>query len=237
MQAMLSPIASTILAIGAGEIAKEFDLESAKLPALPTALYVLGIGSGPLLLAPFSEVYGKRVVYLSSFACFTTLNVGCALSPNIAALSTLRFLSGVAGSVGPSLSSGSVGDMFAVHERGRAQALASFGPVFGPVIGGLIGGFIVYYTTGWRWLLWTVAISAGTVTFAGIFFLQETYAPYLLEKKATVLRKASPEIEHRTIFTESHRTQRSLLAHSLGRPVRMLFTSPILAFMAFYQSL
>jgi MFS family permease len=127
--------------------------------------------------------------------------------------------------------------MFAVHERGRAQALASFGPVFGPVIGGLIGGFIVYHTTGWRWLLWTVAIAAGTVTFAGIFFLQETYAPYLLEKKAMVLRKASPEIEHRTIFTKSNKTQRSLLTHSLGRPVRMLFTSPILAFMALYQSL
>jgi len=237
MQATLSPIASTILAIGAGEIAKEFDLKSAKLPSLPTALYVLGIGSGPLLLAPFSEVYGKRVVYLSSFACFTMLNVGCALSPNIAALSTLRFLSGVAGSVGPSLSAGSVGDMFAVHERGKAQALASFGPVFGPVIGGLIGGFIVYHTTGWRWLLWTVAIAAGTVTFAGIFFLRETYAPYLLEKEARKLRKTTPEIDYRTIYTKSSRGQKSLLAHSLGRPIKMLFTSPILAFMALYQSL
>ena len=80
------------------------------------------------------------------------------------------------------------------------------GQVGGSVIGGLIGGFIVYYTTGWRWLLWTVAIAAGTVTFAGMFFLQETYAPYLLEKKAMVLRKANPEIEYRTIFTMSNRT-------------------------------
>lgn len=237
MQATLSPIASTILAIGAGEIAKEFELRNPKLPSLPTALYVLGIGSGPLVLAPFSELYGRRLIYLSSFACFTLLNVGCALSPNIAALSTLRFLSGIAGSVGPSLSAGSVGDMFTVAERGKAQALASFGPVFGPVLGGVIGGFIVYHTTGWRWLLWTVAIAAGTVTFAGIFFLRETYAPYLLELKASKLRKANPDVEYQTETVKPAGGAKRIIAHSLGRPVRMLFTSPILAFMAIYQSL
>lgn len=237
MQATLSPIASTILAIGAGEIVKEFELKSAKLPALPTALYVLGIGSGPLVLAPFSEVYGRRHVYLSSFACFTVLNVGCALSPNIAVLSTLRFLSGIAGSVGPSLSAGSVGDMFTVEQRGKAQALASFGPVFGPVLGGVIGGFIVYHTTGWRWLLWTVAIAAGTVTLAGIFFLQETYAPYLLERKARTLRHSNPDIDYRTDPTRPNMSAARILIHSLGRPAKMLFTSPILAFMAVYQSL
>jgi predicted MFS family arabinose efflux permease len=150
MQAILSPIASTILAIGAGEIAKEFKLESTKLPALPTAVYVLGIGSGPLAMAPLSEIYGRRSVYLSSLVCFTLLNVGCALSPNIAVLSILRFFSGIAGSAGPSLSAGSIGDMFIVEQRGRPQALVSFGPVFGPVLGGVIAGFIVYHTGGWR---------------------------------------------------------------------------------------
>lgn len=237
MQATLSPIASTILAIGATEITKEFKLTNAKLPSLPTALYVLGIGSGPLVLAPFSEIYGRRVIYLASFACFTALNVGCALSPNIAVLSTLRFFSGIAGSVGPSLSAGSVGDMFVVEERGKAQALASFGPVFGPVIGGLIGGFIVYHTHGWRWLLWVVAITAGTVTSLGIFFLRETYAPYLLERKARKLREANPNISFHTEAVRPDMSTRKILTHSLGRPVKMLFTSPILGFMACYQSL
>jgi MFS family permease len=43
--------------------------------------------------------------------------------------------------------------MFTVQERGKAQTLASFGPVFGPVIGSVMGGFIVHRTTDWRWLL------------------------------------------------------------------------------------
>jgi multidrug resistance protein len=237
MQAILSPIASTILAIGAGEIAKEFKLESAKLPALPTALYVLGIGSGPLVLAPVSEIYGRRPVYILSFACFTVLNVGCALSPNIAVLSTLRFFSGIAGSAGPSLSAGSIGDMFIVEQRGRPQALASFGPVFGPVLGGVIGGFIVYHTTGWRWLLWTVAIAAGTVTIAATIFLRETYGPFLLEKKARALRRINLDVDYRTEYTKSDMSAARILTNSLGRPAKMLFTSPILAFMAVYQSL
>jgi multidrug resistance protein len=237
MQATLSPIASTILAIGASKIAEEFELKSAKAPSLPTALYVLGIGSGPLVLAPFSELYGRRLIYLAAFACFTVLNVGCALSPNIVVLSVLRFMSGIAGSVGPSLSAGSVGDMFRVEERGKAQALASFGPVFGPVLGGVMGGFIVYHTDGWRWLIWTVAIAAGVVTFLGIFFLRETYAPYLLERKAALLRKMDPQGDYRTEHGPSDMSMSRIMVHSLGRPVRLLFTSPILAFMAVYQSL
>lgn len=198
---------------------------------------MLGIGSGPLVLAPFSELYGRRLIYLSSFTCFTLLNVGCALSPNIAALSTLRFLSGIAGSVGPSLSAGSVGDMFTIAERGKAQTLASFGPVFGPVLGGVMGGFIVYHTTGWRWLLWTVAIASGTVTFLSIFLLRETYAPFLLELKASILRKANPDKDYRTEAARPDVGMKRIIANSLGRPVRMLTTSPILMFMAFYQSL
>jgi multidrug resistance protein len=237
MQAILSPIASTILAIGAGEIAKDFELKSAKLPALPTAVYVLGIGSGPLALAPLSEIYGRRSVYLLSFACFTVLNVGCALSPNIAVLSTLRFFSGIAGSAGPSLSAGSIGDMFIVEQRGRPQALVSFGPIFGPVLGGVMGSFIVYRTGGWRWLLWTVAIAAAFVTIAATIFLRETYGPYLLAKKARALRRSDRDVDYLTAYAKPNLSAARLLTNSLVRPMKMLLNSPILAFMAVYQSL
>ena len=88
------------------------------------------------------------------------LNVGYALLPNIVLLSTPRSLSGVAGSVGPNLRAGSVGVMFTVQERGKAQAMASFGPVLGPVFAGVMGRFIVYHAFGWRWLLVSSASSS-----------------------------------------------------------------------------
>jgi MFS family permease len=234
MQAVLSPIASTILAIGAEEIARDFHLTSAKIPVFPIAFYVLGIGTGPLVLAPCSELYGKRVVYLSSFICFATLNVGCGFAPNIAALTVLRFLSGVAGSVGPSLSSGSVGDLFCVGQRGRAQAIASLGPVFGPVLGGLMGGFIVYGTSGWRWLLWTVAIAAGVVSCLSFCFLRESYGPFILAQKARRLNGMRTGTRY---YVHEKAPLKNVLGRSMTRPVRLLFTSPILGFMALYQSL
>jgi MFS family permease len=93
------------------------------------------------------------VVYIGCFSVFTVLNVGCALAPNIAALSILRLLSGMAGSTGPSLGGSSIGDMFSSMERGKAQATYGFGTTCEPFFGGVMGGFIVHGTGGWRWLM------------------------------------------------------------------------------------
>lgn len=234
LQATLSPIASTILAIGANAIAEDFGLLDPFTPVLPTGLYVLGLGLGPLLLAPCSETYGRRFVYLFSFGIFTFLNIGCALSPNIIALSILRLLSGFAGSAGPSLGASSIGDMFTAEERGKAQSLYSFGPVMGPVLGGVIGGFIVNRTHGWRWLLWTVAIASGVTNILSMTFLKETYVPYILTCKAVLLAKENPGSN----FRVDHEIRgRKLFQQAMTRPIRLLFTSPICAFMSLYLSL
>lgn len=234
LQATLSPIASTILAIGANAIAEDFDLLDPYTPLLPTGLYVLGLGLGPLFLAPCSETYGRRFVYLLSFGIFTVLNIGCALSPNIVALSILRLASGIAGSAGPSLGASSIGDMFVAKERGRAQSLYSFGPVMGPVLGGVIGGFIVSRTHGWRWLLWTVAIASGVTNILSTCFLKETYAPYLLTRKAALLARNNPDCDFRV---DRATPSKDLFRQAMTRPLRLLFTSPICAFMSIYLSL
>lgn len=105
---MLSPMAATILAVGSLKIARDFHLTSIYTPNLPVAMYVLGLGLGPLCWGPLSEIHGRRVVYLVSFSLFTILNVGCALAPGIVALSVLRFLSRTCGSAGPTLGGASI---------------------------------------------------------------------------------------------------------------------------------
>jgi multidrug resistance protein len=232
MQGTLSPIASTILAIAALEIATEFSLNDPYTPALPVGLYVLGLGLGPLVLAPCSELYGRRIVYLLCFLCFAILSIGCALSPNITALCILRLLSGMMGSAGPSLGASSIGDMFSHEERGRAQAVYAFGPTCGPVLGGVLGGFITYHTAGWRWLMWVMAIASGVVFILCAIFLRETYGPYLCSQKQkrsqTIVR-----LHERLSSTESRR----LFKRSIALPLRLLFTSPICMFLSIYLSL
>jgi hypothetical protein len=84
---------------------------------------------------------------------------------------------------------------------------------------------------------WTVAIAVETVTFVGIFPLETTYAPCLLEKKTLRLKQKNLDIDYRTNFIKLNMNADQILTHSLGRPVRTLFTSPILAFMTIYLSL
>lgn len=78
---MLSPVPCTILAAGSQNIAQEFGLTSIYIPNHPVGMYVLGLGLGPLCLAPLSELHSRRIVYLCSFTLFTIMNIGCALSP------------------------------------------------------------------------------------------------------------------------------------------------------------
>lgn len=100
VQATLVPICSGIIAVAAEQIDSELHITNSHVSALPVALYVLGLGLGPLYLAPLSELYGRRIIYIVFFAIFSLLNVGCALVHNAPGLIVLRFLAGVAGRYG-----------------------------------------------------------------------------------------------------------------------------------------
>lgn len=232
---MLSPISSTILAVGSQKIAEDFHLMSIYTPNLPVSMFVLGLGLGPLYLAPLSELHGRRIVYLASFSLFTALNVGCALAPNITALSILRLLSGACGSAAPTLGGASIGDMFQRKDRGKALALYALGPTTGPVIGPLIGAFIVNGTQGWRWLMWIMVI-APTITVAfSFYFLRETYAPILLLQKARRFQEASGTHNARSV--KRNIRARDLFSRAIIRPFHLLFFSPICTLMSVYVAL
>ena len=216
-------------------MAEDFQLTSPYGPGLPLGLYILGLGLGPLYLAPLSEAYGRRNVYLLAFSLFVLFNVGCALAPNLAALTILRFLSGMAASAGPTLGGSSIADMFSKNDRGRAQAIYNFGPTGGPALGGILGGFIAYGTGGWRWLLWVMAIASGVLVFLSLMVLRETYAPRLLFLKARRLRGANKDILYHAEL-DSLKTK-ALFVRAITRPLRMLVGSPICLAMGTYISL
>ena len=233
-QATLPSIAATLLAVGNLELAKDFGLHSTYTPSLPVALFILGMGLGPLYLAPLSELYGRRIVYIVCFLLFTIANAGCGFAQNITVLSILRLLAGMTGSAGPSLGGGTIGDMFAPKDRGKMQALFGFGPTGGPVIGGVIGGFIIQGTGGWRWLMWIMVIAPGTTVILSFFFLKETYAPVLLSQRAKRLRENTGDMEH---YVELDQGSEKLTARAVTRPLRLLLFSPICTVMSLYMSL
>ena len=63
-----------------------------------TTGFVVFLGVGPLILAPLSETFGRRKLYLVCFAVFSLLQVPTALSPNVETLIAVRTISGFFGS-------------------------------------------------------------------------------------------------------------------------------------------
>ena len=232
----MPPIASTFLAVADLAVAEDFHITSVYLPSLPVAIYLLGQGLGPLYLAPCSEMYGRRIVYLVAFILFTILNAGCALAPNMASLTILRFMCGMAGSAGGVLGAGTVSDMFEPKRRGRAQATYALGPQAGPVLGGVIGGFLLEATGTWRWLLWVMTITSGIMSLITLILLRESYDPFLLEQKAKKLRKESGNNDY-SVGTGPHVRPRELFLHSITRPLRLLLTAPICTVLSLYNAL
>jgi MFS family permease len=50
---------------------------------LSISLYVMGLGVGPLFAGPISELYGRNIVYRTSFALFFVFSFPVAFAPDI----------------------------------------------------------------------------------------------------------------------------------------------------------
>lgn len=95
--AVFSPLASSMFAPGIDKIAKSLDVDRDSIIACQTG-YVIMIGVGPLFLAPLSETFGRKKLYLICFACFALLQIPTALAKNLPTLVALRTITGFFGS-------------------------------------------------------------------------------------------------------------------------------------------
>lgn len=115
------------------------------------------------------------------------------------------------------------------------MAAYSLAPLLGPALGPILGGIISDYTT-WRWVFWATCCGDAVIQLFGLFFLQETYAPELLHRKAKRLRKETGNDTLRTEYESSDATLYTKLGQAMVRPFRLLFTQPIVQALAAYMS-
>ncbi len=146
-----------MFAPGVPAIMREFNEPSATAATFLVSIYILGFAFGPLAIAPLSEIYGRRNLYIIGNIFFVILTVCTALSKNMAMLLAFRFLMGLSGAVPITIGSGSIADIMPIEKRGRAMSTWSLGPLLGPCIGPLAGGYLIR-AAGWRWVYWLVAI-------------------------------------------------------------------------------
>lgn len=140
---------------------------------LGLSFFVLGIALGPFW-SPLAEFYGRRPIYLASFAFFLIWLIPSAVAQNIQTMIVARFFQGLAGSAFLSVSGGTVSDMFARNQMQAAMAVFTLAPFAGPSMGPLIGGFI-NSNVSWRWTHYVLLIWAGVLLVTIYLFVPETY--------------------------------------------------------------
>lgn len=111
---------------------------SVEVMTLGTSLMLFGYMLGPLIWAPFSELYGRLPPLFIGYAVFAIFQIPVAVAQNVETIMLCRFLGGTFGCAPLSVVGGALADMWDPINMGVAISLfasATFlGPIFGPIL-------------------------------------------------------------------------------------------------------
>uniref|UniRef100_A0A0D2Y315 Major facilitator superfamily (MFS) profile domain-containing protein n=1 Tax=Fusarium oxysporum (strain Fo5176) TaxID=660025 RepID=A0A0D2Y315_FUSOF len=208
LSVLYTNLATTMFAPGAATMQREFGFKSNTVEVLTITMASLGFALGQLFIPPMSEVFGRMPIYRTSSILYMGFTAGCARSTDVAEFLVFRLLTGMAAASYMSTGGGTVADLLPKEERGVAMAIFTAGPLFGPVLGPIVGGFVVE-NLGWRCSI------------------------NILKSKAARLRKETGNPNLRASGDEQTPIKQ-LVLHALTRPMKFLFTSPIVALSSLY---
>ena len=235
---LLSPLASSMIAPALPLLSREFNVKSSVEQSLMLSTFVLAYAIGPLVLAPLTEMFGRRIVLQTTNVMFIAFNLGCGASQSSVQLTVLRFFAGLGGSAPLAIGGGTIADLFEPEERGSAMGMYSLAPLLGPAIGPIVGGWVVQELGQWRWIFWASSIYGGLTALIGLFLLPETYAPEILKKKAKKLRKETRNEQLHTIYEKQDGSAWHVkLRHNMVRPFVLLGTQPIIQVFSVYLAI
>ncbi|KAK8054822.1 fructose facilitator [Apiospora rasikravindrae] len=225
-------LATTAYSSGIGSMCKEFGV-SEFMGQLGLFTFNIACAIAPMVLAPFCELTGRKVVYAGAFLCFSLLFIGLALAKNIATIIGLRLLLGLFGCVGTILVGGTFDDMYEPRHRGRPMAMFSFVAIFGTVSAPIYAGFIDQ-AIGWRWIEGVQGIANIPLLILIFFYFPETRGGVELHRRAKALRAATGDeryVSEGDILTPS---LQSMLKASSVKAIHMLVTEPVVFAFGFW---
>ncbi|KAF7978061.1 hypothetical protein HWV62_1697 [Athelia sp. TMB] len=201
---------------------------------LATGIYLVGIGVGSLFAGPFSETFGRNLVYLVTMMLYMLFVMASGLAPNFGAQIAFRFLAGFFGSAPFTCAGGSLADMWTPTERGYVFPIFANAGFLGPILGPLVGAWIGQSHLSWRWVEWITLIFSGLVLSLVLLTQRETYAPLLLRWKAAHLREITGDARYKSALELRGDTLLQRLARALWRPFMLTVQEPIIMLVALY---
>ncbi|KAI5293124.1 hypothetical protein KEM52_005817 [Ascosphaera acerosa] len=242
------------------KLLKKFDVGVVKYE-IGSTLFSLGFAIAPMVLAPFSEIIGRRWIVLSSGVLFTFCQAMSGATNSLAGLFISRFFIGCGGSVFSALLGGLISDMYTIEELNTPMAIFSGATIFGTGYGPIICG-VIANRHSWRWVFFMQAISDGCVLLYGLFFLKESRAEVLLSRKARALNQwyekleaagcggvllpVDPEkpeggrriakLRWRCQSDDNRKSLSQVIMISIYRPFTLLVTEPVVFFFSLWVS-
>ncbi|KAK3371366.1 putative transporter protein [Lasiosphaeria ovina] len=226
---------SSIFSAATRAVAATFGVSS-EVALLGVSFYVLGFATGPTLWAPLSELRGRRLPLLIAMFGFFIFNIATAVAKDLQTVLIGRFFAGFFGACPLAVVAAVFSDMFDNRTRGIAITLFSMAVFTGPLLAPFVGGFIVESYLGWRWTSYIVAIMGVVAFVLDVIFLEETYPPVILVSKASELRRRTLNWGIHAKQEEIEVDLRELITKNFSRPMRLLFTEPIVTLLSIYMA-
>ncbi len=179
-------IALVILCLGQLMIVLDATIVNVALPSIQSDLhftqanltwvinaYLIAFGSFLLLAGRLGDLVGRKKVFLSGLALFTTASALCGIADSQALLISARFVQGIGGAVASSVIIAIIVTEFRqAREQAKALGVFAFVASAGGSIGLLAGG-VLTHAINWHWIFF-INVPIGLLTLAlGLLLIEE----------------------------------------------------------------
>jgi EmrB/QacA subfamily drug resistance transporter len=128
-----------------------------------------------------SDLYGRRIVFLSGMMIFLAGSALCGTATDIFQLIAYRGVQGIGGGIIFPVALATVADIYAPSERGKVQgaigAAFGFASVVGPFLGGwIVDNVFVLGISSWRWIFYiNLPVGIAAISVVALNFPRHVY--------------------------------------------------------------
>ena len=230
---LLTPVStfSTTTSVPAtGLIQAHFNV-SRTVSILTLTVFTIGLAFGPLFIAPMSEMFGRRPVYMGTLTSLLVFTAGAGASRTFASLIICRFLAGFFGSATLATGAGTVADVWGLGPaRGKAAVPFILGPFLGPTLGPLAGAYVLKdHGQDWRWSQWVI-LCVGAPIWVGVMLMKETSSTH------SMLQRSKSDAGQNANTSSAAKGLVTLILNACLRATKLLFQDIIVLSMSIYTA-
>lgn len=126
-----------------------------------------------VLYGRLSDIFGRKIVYVSALVLLCIADLCCGLSVNPAMFYIFRGIAGIAGGGVTSLNMIIVSDIVTLEKRGKYQGILGAALGLGNVTGPFIASAFIMKST-WRGFFWLLSPLAACSALVGVFLIPKT---------------------------------------------------------------